>query len=427
MSELTNIENGKVKLNLKIPAEDYRRALESAYRRTGAHYNIPGFRKGKVPRKVLESVYGKGLFFEDAINEAFPKYYFDILDKEKDVEAVGQPDIDVEKVDEKGIVMVAVVPVKPEVKLGAYKGIKIEKVAYNVKDEEVEESIKRLQERNSRLVEVEGRAAEEGDTVTIDYSGSVDGKKFEGGTAEDQTLILGSHSFIPGFEEQVAGMNNGEEKDISVKFPEEYHAKELAGKDAVFHVKLKKTEKKELPEVNDEFIKDAAGAESVAAYRADTRKKMEEDAAKRGETETENKLVKAITDAAEVEIPQAMIERQIDNMVRDMEYRMMYQGLKLEDYLKYMGMSMEDYRKGYADQAKDAVKTQLVIDKILRDENIRAEDAEVEEKLGELAEKEGKTLEEFKKDFGDRQRDYVENDVVIKKLFDFLKSNNEIK
>ena len=420
-------EKSTVKIKITLTAKEWEAAQEQGYQAVKGKYSLPGFRKGKVPRRMLESVYGKGLFFEEAINEAFPKYYSEILDKEPSIEVVGRPDIDVEKVSEKGITMIAIVPVKPEVKLGAYKGIKVEKVAYNVSDEDVENALTRLAERNSRLVDVEGRAAENGDTTTIDYSGSVDGVKFDGGTAQDQTLVLGSNTFIPGFEDQVVGMNIGEEKDINVKFPEEYHAENLKGKDAVFHVALKKIQKKELPEINDEFIKDAAGAESVDAYKADTRKKMEEDAAKRAETETENKLVKAITETAEVEIPDAMVERQIDNMVREMEYRMMYQGLKLEDYLKYMGTTLEEYRKGYEEQAKESVKTQLVLDKILREEGIKATEEDMKAKIAEAAEKVGKTVEEYEKTITDNQREYMENDVVIKKLFDFLKANNDIQ
>ena len=292
----------------------------------------------------------------------------------------------------------------------------------------MEAELKKLQERNSRLVEVTDRAAENGDTATIDFSGSVNGEKFEGGTSENYPLVLGSGSFIPGFEEQVVGMKVGEEKDVNVKFPEDYQAEELKGKDAVFAVKLNKLEKKELPEVNDEFIKDAAGAESVEAYKKETRERLEKQAKEKGDAETENNILRAITANAEVEIPEAMIENQIDMMVRNAEYRlgMQYGGMKLADYLRYMGSNMEDFRKGYRAQAEDTVKSQLVVDKIIREENIKAEDAEIDAKLEEFAKSANKTLEEYKKDVDEAQREYIGNDIVINKLFDFLKANNNL-
>ena len=251
-------EKSTVKIYITLDKTEWEAANTEAYNKTKGKYSLQGFRKGHVPKSILEKTYGPGIFFEDAINEAFPKYYFDI---------------DVEKIDENGITMIAIVPVKPEVKIGAYTGIKIEKVEYNVTDEDVENELKKLQERNSRLVDVTDRPAQNGDTTVIDYSGSVDGVKFPGGTAEKQNLVLGSGSFIPGFEDQIVGMNIGEEKDINVKFPDDYHATELKGKDAVFAVKLHEIKVKELPTVDDEFIKDAVGAESVESYKTETRER----------------------------------------------------------------------------------------------------------------------------------------------------------
>ena len=419
-------EKSTVKISITLDAAEWSAAQTDAYNKTKGKYSLPGFRKGKVPMRVLENTYGKGLFFEDAVNEAFPKYYFEILGKEPSIEAVGRPSLDVENIVDDGITLVATVPVKPDVKLGAYKGIKFEKVEYNVKDEDVDNALKRLQERNSRMVNVEDRAAENGDTVVIDYSGSTGGVKFAGGTAEKQNLELGSNSFIPGFEEQIVGMKIGEERDINVKFPEDYHAEDLKGKDAVFHIKLHEIKKKELPEITDEFIKDADGAESVEAFKAETRKRMQEANDKRAERELEDKIVKAVTEKAETEIPDALVEHQIDNMVQEMEYRLMYQGLRLEDYLKYAKMSMEEYRKGYAEQAKELVKQQLVIEKIIAEEKIEASDEEVENKIRENAEAQNKSVEDYKKENAGRT-DYVKNEIVIGKLFDFLKSANTIE
>lgn len=420
-------EKSTVKVTIKLDAKEWQAAIDGAYEKTKGRYSMPGFRKGKVPKKVLESAYGEGVFYEEAINQAFPKYYGEVLDKETSIFAVAAPELDIKDISAKGITMIAIVPVKPEVVFGTYKGIKFKKNEYNVKDEDVEEEIKRLQERNSRMVEVTDREVKDGDTVIIDYSGSVDGVKFDGGTAEKQTLVIGSKTFIPGFEEQIIGMKIGEDRDINVKFPEEYHAENLKGKDAVFAIKLHEIKVKELPEVNDEFIKDAVGAESVDAYKAETRERLEKQNADRAERELEDEMVKKITETSDVEIPDALIENQIDRMVQEMEYRLSYQGLKLEDYLKYMDKSMEDFRKGYAEQAAELVKSQLVIEGIIEREEIVATDEDVEARVEEMAKAQNKPVPDVKKNMQARQLDYVKNEIVIKKFFDFLKSSNEIE
>lgn len=420
-------EKSTVKINIDLSEKEWNEAIDAAYEKTKGRFSLPGFRKGKVPKHLLESTYGKGVFYEEAINQAFPKYYSEILEKETSILAVAAPEIDVKKIDDKHLSIEAIVAVKPEVTLGEYKGIKFNKVEYNVKDEDVENEIKRLQESRSRLVDVTDRAVENGDTVVIDYSGSVDGVKFEGGTAEKQTLVIGSGSFIPGFEDQIIGMKIGEDKDLKVKFPEEYHAENLKGKDAVFAVKLHEIKKKELPEVNDEFIKDAAGAESVDAYKKEVRERLEKQNADRAEREIEDAIVQKITDNASVEIPDAMIEAQIDRMVQEMDYRLSYQGLKLADYLKYIGQTMEDYRKNYREQAEKLVKSQLVIEKIIDTEKLEATDAEVDEKIEEMAKAQGKKAPELKKTAGVRQLEYIKNEIVIKKLFDTLKKDNVIE
>ncbi|MBE7084075.1 MAG: trigger factor [Clostridiales bacterium] len=420
-------EKSTVKITIDLTAKEWQSAIDAAYEKTKGRYSMPGFRKGKVPKKVLETAYGEGVFYEEAINQAFPKYYSEVLEKEPSIYAVAAPEIDIKKISEKGITMLAIVPVKPEVVFGAYKGIKFDKVEYNVKDEDVEEEIKRLQERNARMVEVTDRAVEDGDSVLIDYSGSVDGVKFDGGTAEKQTLVIGSKTFIPGFEEQLIGMNIGDDKDISVKFPEEYHAENLKGKDAVFAIKLHEIKKKELPEINDEFIKDAVGAESVDAYKKETRERLEKQNADRAERELEDAIVKKITETSDVEIPDALVENQIDRMVQEMEYRLSYQGLKLADYLKYMGKTMDEFRKGYTEQATELVKSQLVIEGIIEREEIVATDEDVEARVAEMAKNQNKPAPDVKKNMNARQLDYIKNEIVIKKFFDFLKTNNEIK
>lgn len=419
-------EKSTVKIDIKLTASEWNEAIDKAYEKTKGRYSMPGFRKGKVPKHLLEGAYGKGIFYEEAINQAFPKYYGEILEKETSIEAVAAPEIDVKKVDDKGLELIAIVAVRPEVKLGDYKGITFKKVEYNVKDEDVEAELKRLQERNSRMVEVTDRAVENGDTVIIDYSGSVDGVKFEGGTAEKQTLVIGSGTFIPGFEEQLVGMKIGEERDINVKFPEEYHAENLKGKDSVFHINLHEIKKKELPELTDDFIKDSVGAESLTAYKDEVKARLEKQNADRAEREIEDAIVKKISENATVEIPDALIEMQIDRMVEEMSYRLSYQGLKLEDYLKYVGKTVEDYRNEYKPQAESIVKSQLVIEKIISDEKIEATDADVEARIEEMAKAQGREVPDLKKNMQARQLDYVKNEIVIKKLFDFLKSANVI-
>ena len=423
-------EKGKkstVKINIDLTAKEWKEAIELAYNKTKGRYSVPGFRKGKVPQKVLESVYGQGVFYEEAINQAFPKYYTQILEKEPTIDAVASPDLDIKKISEKGISMIAIVAVKPEVVLGAYKGITYKKNVYNVSDEEVDADIKRLQERNSRLVEVKDRAVEDGDSVVIDYSGSVDGVKFDGGTAEKQTLVIGSKTFIPGFEEQIIGMNIGDDRDINVKFPEEYHAENLKGKDAVFAIKLHEIKKTELPELNDEFIKEAVGVESLDAYKVQTKERLEKQNADKAERELEDEIIKKITETTDVEIPDAMIENQIDRMVQEMEYRLSYQGLKLADYLKYVGKSMEDFRKDYTEQATEYVKSQLVIEEIIEREEIKATDEEVEKRVEAMATAQGKAVPDVKKNMNARQLDYIKNDIIIKKFFDLLKEANTIE
>lgn len=420
-------EKSTVKIKITLSATEWKDAICAAYEKTKGKYSLPGFRKGKVPKHLLEATYGEGIFYEDAINDAFPKYYGEVLDKEPSIEAVAHPEVDIKKIDEKGLVIEAVVAVKPEVQLGEYKGIKFKKPVYNVEDKDIDDDLSRLQERNSRMVDVDGRAVENGDTVIIDYSGSVDGVKFDGGTAEKQTLVIGSKSFIPGFEDQIIGMNKGDEKDINVKFPDDYHAENLKGKDSVFAIKLHEIKKKELPEITDEFIKDAVGAESVDAYKKEVKERLEKQNSDRAERELEDEMVKKISENATVEIPDALIKNQVDRMVQEMEYRMSYQGLKLEDYLKYIGKTMDDYRKEYEPQAKEIVKSQLVIEKVISEEKIDATDKDVEERIAEMAKAQNKPAPDVKKNMQARQLDYIKNDIIIKKLFDTLKKENVIE
>lgn len=421
-------EKSTVKLTISFTEEEWEDAISKAYLKTRGKYTVPGFRKGKAPQPVLENYYGKGLFYEEAFNYLYTQHYFTILDKEKsNFTAVGEPELNVEEMkDGEGVTLSAIVPVKPEVTIDAYKGLKIKKFEYNVTDAEVETEVKKLLERDATEVEVKDRAAKNGDKVNIDFSGSVDGEKFAGGTAEGYDLVLGSGSFIPGFEEQVVGMKTGDNKDITVKFPDDYQAENLKGKDAVFAIKLHKITEKQLPELTDEFVKKHAGTETVEEYKAKTREKLEKQAEDRSRDETENSIVNEICEHAKAEIPDAMVESEIDRMVQDFSYRLMYQGIKLEEYLKYLGQSMKDFRAQFTAQAQPRVLQQLVIEKIIKDEKITATDEEVDAKIAEQAKSVEKTAEEYKKNIDPRQVDYIKNDLVITKLFDFLKANNEL-
>ena len=420
-------EKSTINLTINLNQEEWQGAIETAYEKTKGRYSVPGFRKGKVPKKVLEANYGEGIFYEEAINQAFPKYYTEVLEKEPSIDAIASPDLDVKDISEKGITFLAVVPVKPEVKLGAYKGVTYKKNVYKVAKKDVDEDLSRLQERNSRMVDITDRPVADGDTVIIDYSGSVDGVKFAGGTAEKQTLVIGSKSFIPGFEEQIIGMNIGEDRDINVKFPEDYHAEDLKAKDAVFAIKLHEIKKKELPELTDDFIKEAVGAESLDAYKKEVKAKLDKQNKDKAERELEDEIVKKITDTSEMEIPDALIENQTERMVQEFGYRLSYQGLKLEDYLKYIGKSVDDLKNEYREQAETIVKSQLVIEKIISDEKIEATDDEVEARVKEMAESQNRKVPDIKKNMGARQLDYIKNDIIIKKLFDLLKTGNTIE
>ena len=421
-------EKSTVKLTIKYTEEEWQSAITAAYLKTRGKYSVPGFRKGKAPKPVLENYYGKGVFFEEAFNNLYREHYFEILEKEKaNFTAVGEPMLNVEEMEEgKGVTLSAVVPVKPDVTIERYTGLKIRKYEYNVTDEDVERDAKRILESSAKNVEVTDRACKKGDVVNIDFSGTVDGEKFAGGTASDYNLELGSGSFIPGFEEAVEGMKTGENRDINVKFPEDYQADNLRGKDAVFAIKLNKITEKQYPELTDEFVKAHAGAETVADYYKTVRERLEKNAANRGRDDTENSIVNEISAHATAEIPDAMVESEIDRMVQDFSYRLMYQGIKLEDYVKYMGVSMEEFRSQYTTEAKKRVLSQLVVDKIVREQKFSAEPSEVDAKIEEQAKSVGKTAEEYKKNIDPRQVEYITNDIIITKLFDYLKSNNEM-
>ena len=412
----------RVKLTIEISSEEFAASMAVAYKKMVGQISIPGFRKGKAPRKVIENYYGEGVFYEEAFNDCFPKAYEKAIEQEG-LFPVEQPEIDVLEIGTgKTCVFTAEFFVKPEVTLGEYKGVEVEKHEHPVTDEMVETQINADRERTSRWVDVE-RACKMGDRVTIDYSGSVDGVKFEGGTAENAPLELGSGTFIPGFEEQVDGLEIGGERDITVTFPEEYHSEDLAGKEAVFHIVLHGVQEKELSELDDEFAKDVSEFDTFEAYKNDIREKLEKQAAQHTDDLFTNAVVDKVSHNATIEIPAPMIEREIDNMVRDMEMRMMYQGIRMEDYFKFTGMTEETLRGQYRETAELRVRGELVLEAIRKAEGIEADQADVDALVAKYAEQSGIEAEKFTERFTDSDWDYIKTDAATQKTIDFLKAN----
>lgn len=414
-----------VEVTLTITAEEWAKHCDEAFNKNRSKFSVPGFRKGHVPRKILENMYGKEFLYDDALDTCFGTYYGEALASDETIEVVSYPTLNEFNVQDDGSVIVkAEAPVKPEVKLGAYTGLEIEKADSVVSDLEVEVELNRTLEKYARMINIEDRAVEDGDQVTIDYSGSVDGVKFEGGTAENQKLVIGSNTFIPGFEPQLIGMNIGEEKDIDVKFPEEYHSEELKGKDSVFHIKLHKIEKKEVPELTDDFVKEISEFATKDEYVADLRKRLTESKERRAETLDENKLVDTITANAEVPESRFLIEREMDYYLGDFERMLNGQGITMEQYVKYTNQTKEQIRESNRERAVIEVKTQLVIDAIIAKENLTATEEQKEEFIAEQAKQAGKEVEAFKSELPAEAQGYYSRQATIKNFFDFVKSNN---
>lgn len=425
MKYTLKVSEGKATLSFKVPFEEWNEQMEIAYHKNKNKYSQPGFRKGHVPRKVLEGLYGDTLFLEDAFNEAFPKYYTQALMEHKEIFPVEMPSVDFENFNADGFKFKAVVTLKPEITLGKYKGLKIDKVDAKVAQEEIDGELKSVQEKNSRLVSVE-KAVELGDEITMDYSGSVDGKKFEGGTAQNQQLVIGSKNFIPGFEEGIIGMNKGEEKDITVTFPKEYHAKHLAGKEAVFAIKLHDIKVKQLQEINDDFAKDYSEFDTLEAYTADIKNRLLQQKEKEAKAAEENKLLEEIVKNTPMDIPDAMIQSQIDSYIEEFEYSLRYQGLKLDDYFKYTKTTKENLRESYKERAKKAVQTKLVFEALIKQENIKVDAKEFDAKVKELAKEANKTIKDFRATLNEEYTDYIKNQLLAEKVIEFLRKENTV-
>ncbi|MDO4544311.1 MAG: trigger factor [Clostridia bacterium] len=414
MVQAEKLEGGKVRLTIEISKELFLKALNEAYHKTASRYNIPGFRRGKAPRKVIENMYGAGCFYEDAFELCWGDAYDSAL-AENGFVAVDKPQLDILSIsEEEGVTFTAEVQLKPEVTLGQYKGIVIPKQEYNVSDDEVSAELEKEKEKQARYIDVE-REVRDGDRIVLDYSGSVDGVKFDGGTAEGQTLVIGSHTFIPGFEEQLIGAAIGEEKDIVVTFPEQYQAENLAGKEAVFACTVKTISEKELPEIDDEFIKDISEFDTIDEWKADKKAKMTEERAQRNKTVRENNALKGACDNATVDIPDCMIDRQIEYMLRDLSQRLMSSGISLEDYCGYLGTSVEELRNNYREEAEARVKMQLVIEAVTKAENIEATDEEIDESIADYAKQNSMEVEDFAKNLTSDDRDYLADRIAVQK------------
>ena len=416
----------EVKLSITIDKQEWEEAVEHIYQHNKHKYSLPGFRKGKVPKKALEAAYGSSLFFEDAFNEVFSKSYSEILIKEKDIEPIDRPDVSIEDMADDGSMKVSCkVLVKPPVELGAYTGLKVETEKVVVTDHDIDHELFHLRERAARKVAVTDRAVLDGDIVIIDFSGSTDGVKFEGGTAEKYELVIGSHSFIEGFEDQVIGMKIGETKNINVKFPDDYGAENLKGKPAVFEVKLHEIYVKELPEADDKFAKDTSSFETMDEYKASIKDRLLKARERNAESEKENKLLDKIASTTKTEVPEVMVNHQLDQIVEDMKMRLSYQGLNLDQYFKYINSDENKFREDRKADAEKTVKMRMTIEEIIKRENLGATQDELKAKMSEYAEKAKKSVDEYMNTMSEQQYNYSYNEITINKLTAFLKEKNE--
>lgn len=415
----------EVKLSFEIEAEKFDEAMKKVYAKTAKYFNIPGFRKGKAPMQMVEKQYGSSIFYEDTFNELVPDIYDETI-KENNIDAVSRPQIDIQQMEKgKNLIFTAIVQVSPEVKIGKYKGIELNKIEYNVSDEDIEHELGHMQEKNSRLITIEDRPVEIKDIAVIDFEGFVDGEAFKGGKAEKHELEIGSNTFIPGFEDQIIGMKVDEEKDINVKFPEEYFSKDLAGKDATFKVKLHEIKKKEFPKLDDEFAKDVSEFDTLEELKNSIKEKIQTENDSRAKYELEENAIKTVCENTPIDIPSAMIENEIENMMQDIKVRLSYQGLNIEQYLKMINKTEENMRNEFKEQAERAVKSRLVLEAVAKAEKIENSEEEIAEKIKEMAKNYGKKEEEVLKN--EQLRKYVEENMKTEKAIKFIVDNAKIK
>ena len=421
------VEKNLVKLTFEVSREKFEEGINEAYKKNKSRFNIPGFRKGKVSKSIIEKYYTEAVFYDDAVNYVLPEAY-DAAVKESSLDVVAKPEVDVEEI-KKGepVVFTALVTTKPEVKLGKYKGIEIDKIDNTVTDEDVDKELEATRARNARAISVEDRPVQNGDIATIDFEGFCDDVPFEGGKGENYDLEIGSGSFIPGFEEQLIGAEIDKEVDVNVTFPEEYHAAELAGKPALFKVTVKGIKYKELPELDDDFASEVSEFETLSEYKDSIKKKLEEQAEKKTKEETESAVIEKACEVCEVEIPAAMIETQIDRMVNGFAQRLQYQGLNLDTYLQYIGGTVESLRENFKEQAEKQCKISLVIEAIADAEGMEAIDEEIEDKIAEMSKIYNMEIDKLKEVLRDEDKESIVHDIRMTKAIDMLVNNAKIK
>lgn len=424
-SKVENVEKNVVKITIEEDAALFNESLKKAYLKNRGRFSIPGFRKGKAPMDVIERYYGETIFYEDAFNILCPDAY-EAAVKEHNIIPVDSPELDIEQIGkDQNLIFTAKVTVKPEVKLGEYKGLEVEKEQVNITDEDVQKELEMIQDKNARLVSVEDRPVQLNDSVNIDFEGYIDGEPFEGGSSKGYTLVVGSNTFIPGFEDQLVGASLNQELDVNVTFPEDYHSEQLKGKPAVFKVRINEIKYKELPELDDEFAQDVSEFDTLEEYKADIRKKLEKEALDAAERKYENEIIKKAVENSEVDIPDVMVERQINNILQRLNMTLAYQGMNLNTYLDMMGIDEKTMRDDYRERALEEVKTQLVLEKISQTEKVEASDEEVEAEIAEMAEKYKQNAEDFKKHLQNDDIEYIKDTIITRKTIELMKGKTE--
>lgn len=424
--DLLKKENGIVEATIQLDAQEWSDSIEKAYQKNKAKYNVQGFRKGHAPRNVIEKTYGQGVFMQDALDDVFYLSYSQILREHEDVKPYEAPKMDIKKLDDKGIEIVLEIPCVPEFTLADYKGLEVKRDVKAVTDEQVKNAIDRELMRGSRLVET-NKPVKMDDTVTLDFEGFVDGKAFDGGKAERYQLKIGSHSFIDTFEDQLVGLSVGDEKDVNVTFPSEYHQADLAGKPAVFKVKIHNVRERIMPELNDEFVQNSSEFDTVDAYKNNIREQLVKQAEMNADIEVDNRLLDMIVDNTKIDLPEGMVAGEADRMIRGMEQQLAYQGATLEMYATYMGKTVDELKADQRMMAERQVKGRLVLEKLIRTENLDIEEADIDARVAEMAEAQGVKVEEFKKNLDNNAINQIANELLMKKLLDFLRQNNTIK
>lgn len=417
------LENNRAKLTITVPAENFGKALVAAYNKQKGKINISGFRKGKVPMAIIEKMYGPEIFYDEAANKVINETYPEAYD-ECELDIVSRPEIDVTQIEKgKDFIYTATVDLKPEVKLGTYKGIEVEKVDTTVSGLEVDEEIDRVRRQNARKIDVTDRAAKDGDITNIDFEGFVDGEAFEGGKGESYTLKLGSKSFIPGFEDQIVGHEIGEEFDVNVTFPEDYHSEDLKGKAAVFKCKLNSLQEEQLPELDDEYVSDISDVETVDEYKDSIRKQLEEKKEKQAKTKIENAAIEKLMETSEMDIPASMIEGQQESMLNEFKQQLSMQGMSFDMYSQYTGLNEETMLEQVKPEAEKRVKSRLVLEAVSKAENIEVSDEDVDKKLEEMAAMYGIEADKFKGYIGDKEKESIKKDIAVEKAADFIVAN----